>query len=65
MITKIRRLQHALRMGDGELLRLAREIAHDGALIQLRNLTSAQRFELESFLLALLASEVESEHVAA
>lgn len=65
MITKIRRLQHALRMGDGELLRLAREIAHNGVLIQLRDLTPGQRFELESFLLALLSSEVEPSHIAA
>jgi len=64
MLTKVRRLQHALRMGDGELMRLAREVAHNGALIQMRDLTPGQRFELETLLGAILASNVESSHLA-
>lgn len=62
MFHQIRELQHTIGMSDAELLRLAREVAQNGALVSLRDLSSAERLQLRALLSALWAEGLEPEH---
>lgn len=44
---QILQLARALRLSQGELLALARELAQEGALISIQHLTAGQRFQLQ------------------
>lgn len=62
MINGIRQLQRKLGMSEGELLRLARELGHDGALISINHTTAAQRLALFQMLDAIVACDLEIAH---
>lgn len=57
MFERIRSLAEALEIRDGQLVKLARDIAHDVLLRDLEYLTAEQATELEHFLVRAVKAE--------
>ncbi len=50
MVNDLKELANALGLSDGGLLKLAREISHDGALVSVKHMRAADQKELQVFL---------------
>ena len=57
MIAEIRRIGAALGLSDGGLLQLARDIAHDGALLTVAHLRRQHQEQLLAFLREIAVAE--------
>lgn len=65
MFNRIRELANILGIRDGGLVKLARDIAHDGALLDLEYMNQADAQELLTFLEGAAASHLQRKLVAA
>jgi len=57
MTERIRALAEVLQIRDGQLVRLARDIAKDATLLDLEHMRESDLEELERFLVAALTAE--------
>lgn len=64
MIRELLELANALGVSEGGLLKLAREISHDGALVSIAHMRSLDRKILHDFLTRALAHQRQPELVA-
>ena len=64
MLQGIEQLRVALGLSEGGLLKLAREIAHDGALLSVRHMRASHKADLLAFLEKAAAHEAKQEMAA-